>query len=164
VIEEDMETADGGRRVALDDKDRRLLTLLAEDATISYTQLGELVHLSAAAVHERVKRLKREGVFARTVARIDGAKIGRPLLAFVHAHTSDYAVARQLIELRKFPEVEEIHTVTGDGAILLKVRTQDTQALERLLAKIHGIKGISGTRSHVALTTYLERGPSPGLR
>jgi DNA-binding Lrp family transcriptional regulator len=164
VIEQGIEAGDAERRVALDDKDRRLLTLLAEDATISYAQLGQLVHLSAPAVHERVKRMKREGVVAQTVARIDGRKIGRPLLAFVHAHTSDYAATRQLIELQKFPEVEEIHTVTGEAAMLLKVRTRDAQELERLLAKIHGIEGISGTRSYITLTTYLERGPSPGLR
>jgi len=147
--------------ISLDDKDSRVLALLAQDSTLSYQELGRLVHLSAPAVHERVKRLKREGAIVRTEARLDGRKIGRPLLAFVHAYTSDYAAARQLVALQQFPEVEEIHTVTGEGAIMLKVRTSDTQGLERLLAKIHGLEGFNGTRSYIALTTYLERGPMP---
>ncbi|MET3649028.1 Lrp/AsnC ligand binding domain-containing protein [Phyllobacterium ifriqiyense] len=45
--------------------------------------------------------------------------------------------------------------------MLLKVRTRDTQALEDLLGQIHSIGGFRGTRSYIALPTYLERGPSP---
>jgi hypothetical protein len=42
-----------------------------------------------------------------------------------------------------------------------EVRTRDTQTLERFLERIHSIEGFTGTRSYTALTTYLERGPSP---
>jgi DNA-binding Lrp family transcriptional regulator len=134
---------------------------LAEDSTRSYAELGRLMHLSAPAVHERVKRLKKDGVIKVTVAQLDGAKVGRPLLAFVHVDTTSWAVTRQLLKLKELPEVEEIHTVTGESAMLLKVRTRDTQGLEHLLERIHAIEGFTGTRSYIALSTYLERGPSP---
>jgi DNA-binding Lrp family transcriptional regulator len=146
---------------ALDATDRNLLALLAEDATRTYAELGRLLHLSAPAVHERAKRLKHDGVVKATVAALDGASMGRPLLAFVHVDTSSWAVTRQLLQLAEFPDVEEIHTVTGESAMLLKVRTRDTQTLEHLLERIHSIEGFTGTRSYIALTTYLERGPSP---
>jgi DNA-binding Lrp family transcriptional regulator len=159
-----MTSADDIRRgdispARLDAKDRALLEYLAKDATRSYAELGKLVHLSAPAVHERVKRLKADGVIRSTAAVLDGIKLGRPLLAFVHVDTTSYAVTRQLLALRDFNEVEEIHTVTGDSAMLLKVRTRDTRALEGLLARIHAIEGFHGTRSYIALTTFLERGP-----
>lgn len=145
---------------ALDATDRKLLALLAEDATRTYAELGRL-HLSAPAVHERAKRLKHDGVVKATVASLDAASMGRPLLAFVHVDTSSWAVTRQLLQLTEFADVEEIHTLTGESAMLLKVRTRDTQTLERLLERIHSIEGFTGTRSYIALTTYLERGPSP---
>jgi DNA-binding Lrp family transcriptional regulator len=69
-------------------------------------------------------------------------------------------VTRQLLALKELSDVEEIHTVTGESAMLLKVRTRDTQSLEQLLGRIHAIEGFTGTRSYIALTTYLERGPS----
>jgi Lrp/AsnC family leucine-responsive transcriptional regulator len=159
-----MDDVSGGRERAaarLDDKDRLLLKHLAADASRSYADLGRLIHLSAPAVHERVKRLKADGVIKATIAQLDGIKLGRPLLAFVHVDTTSYAVTRQLLALQDFDEVEEIHTVTGDSAMLLKVRTRDTRSLEDLLARIHEIEGFHGTRSYVALTTFLERGPSP---
>lgn len=145
----------------LDDTDRRLLGLLAEDSTMSYAEMGRALHLSAPAVHERAKRLKQEGVIKSNVAVLDGAKVGRPLLAFIHVDTTSWAVTRQLLQLKELPAVEEVHTVTGESAMLLKVRTQDTQSLEALLETIHSIEGFTGTRSYIALTTYLERGPSP---
>jgi Lrp/AsnC family transcriptional regulator, leucine-responsive regulatory protein len=143
----------------LDETDRKLLSLLAEDSTRSYAELGRILNLSAPAVHERAKRLKQVGVIKATVALLDGAKIGRPLLAFVHVDTTSWAVTRHLLELKELPEVEEIHTVTGESAMLLKVRTRDTQGLEDLLERIHAIEGFKGTRSYIALSTYLERGP-----
>jgi DNA-binding Lrp family transcriptional regulator len=147
----------------MDDKDRTLLGLLAEDASRSYADLGRLLQISAPAVHERVKRLRHDGVIKANVALLDGAKLGRPLLTFVHVDTTSWAVTRQLLALKELPEVEEIHTVTGESAMILKVRTRDTQALEDLLQRIHSIEGFKGTRSYIALSTYLERGPSAVL-
>lgn len=147
----------------LDAKDRKLLAILAEDASLSYTELGQQLHLSAPAVHERVKRLKNEGVIVGTVAKLDSNKIGRPLLAFIHVDTSSWAVTRSILSLKSLADVEEIHTVAGDSAMLLKVRTQSTQSLEDLLEVIHSIDGFTGTRSYIVLTPHLERGPAPLL-
>lgn len=145
----------------LDAKDRKLLTILAEDASLSYAELGRQLHLSAPAVHERVKRLKSEGVIRGTVVKLDCHKIGRPLLAFIHVDTTSWAVTRSILALKELPEVEEIHTVAGDSAMLLKVRTHNTQSLEALLEVIHSIDGFTGTRSYIVLTPHLERGPAP---
>jgi Lrp/AsnC family transcriptional regulator, leucine-responsive regulatory protein len=144
----------------LDAMDRKLLGLLAEDATRSYADLGKMLNLSPPAVHERVKKLKSDGVIKAVSAVIDGVAVGRPLLAFVHVNTRNLAVTRHLLALEQFPAVEEIHTVTGESIMLLKVRTRDTRDLEALLARIHAIEGFEGTRSYIALSTYLERGPS----
>src|SRR5690554_2945574 len=85
------------RAARLDDVDRRLLGLLGEDAGRSYAELGRLLNLSAPAVHDRVKRLRRDGIIKATVARLDGARLGRPLLAFVHVDTTSWAVTRHLL-------------------------------------------------------------------
>jgi Lrp/AsnC family transcriptional regulator, leucine-responsive regulatory protein len=145
----------------LDATDRRLLALLAEDATLSYAELGQRLHLSPPAVHERVKRLRRDGVIRGTVARLDGAKLGRPLLTFVHVDTAGWGKSQSMLALADLPEVEEIHAVTGDACLILKVRTEGTQALEDFLARIYAVEGVRGTRSYVVLSSHVERGPRP---
>ncbi len=149
--------------VPLDDADRRILRCLAEDASHSYAELGRLVNLSAPAVHERVKRLRARGVIKGTVAELDGRKIGCPLLTFVHVRTTGWGMSDPIIALSELDDVEEIHTVTGDTCLILKVRSRDTEGLEALLERIYAIKGIRDTRTYVALKTYLERGPRPAL-
>lgn len=149
------------RAVSLDAVDRKLLRHLAEDATRTYAELGKLVHLTAPAVHERVKRLKREGVILGTVARLDGDLIGCPLLAFIHVESEGRGLFGALEDFGRIADVEEIHTVAGDTSVILKVRTRDTGDLEALLVRLHAVDGVRGTRSYVALNSYLERGPKP---
>jgi DNA-binding Lrp family transcriptional regulator len=151
----------GRNGAALDAVDRKLLGILAEDATLGYAELGERLHLSPPAVHERVKRLRRDGVIQATVARLDGARVGRPLLTFVHVDTAGWGKSQSMLALADLPEVEEIHAVTGDTCLLLKVRCAGTQALEDLLARVYAIEGVRGTRSYVVLSSYVERGPRP---
>ncbi len=150
-----------GKPTQIDAVDRKLLSLLAEDATRSYAEMGTILHLSPPAVHERVRRLKRDGVILGTVARLSGAKLGRGLLAFVHIDTTGWGKTEFMLALDQFSEVEEIHSVAGDTSMLIKVRTADTQALEDLLHHIYRLEGVKGTRSYIALSSYLERGPRP---
>jgi Lrp/AsnC family transcriptional regulator, leucine-responsive regulatory protein len=147
----------------IDDFDRKLLGVLVEDATVSYVELGQRVGLSAPAVHERVKRLKRSGAIRRTSASIDPTAVGKPLLAFIHVDTTGWCKSQALLAIERFPEVEEIHSVTGDTCLLLKIRAANTQALEGLLAHLYAVPGVSATRSYVALSTQLERSVQPGV-
>lgn len=120
-----------------------------------------MVSLSAPAVHDRVKRLKRDGVIKGTVAVLDGCKLGRTLLTFLVVDTSSYGATRELLKFSDRPEVEELHTVAGDGCVLIKVRAVDTEGLERFLMEIQSLDGVRSVRSYIALSTFLERGPAP---
>lgn len=146
---------------SLDAADRTILAALAEDAGQSYAALGKLVHLSPPAVHERVRKLKAARVIESVTADLNGAALGRPLLAFVEVTQRGWGKTPEMLSLRDLPEVEEIHSVTGDAGVLLKVRAADAMALEELLHRIYDIEGVQGTRSTVVLRTYLERGPLP---
>ncbi|KAA3499567.1 Lrp/AsnC family transcriptional regulator [Rhizobium rhizogenes] len=149
------------RPVELDTFDRKILGALAEDASRSYAELSTIVNLSAPAVHDRVKRLKRDGVIRGTVAKLDGCKLGRSLLTFLVIDTSSYSATRALLAFTERPEVEEVHTVAGDGCVLVKVRAADTESLENFLMEVQSLDGVRSVRSYIALSTFLERGPMP---
>lgn len=153
----------GSAALAVDAVDRKLLGLLAEDATLSYAELGQRMNLSAPAVHERAKRLRESGAIRRTVAVLDPNLVGKPLLAFVHVDTAGWGKTPAMMRISELPEVEEIHAVTGDACLILKVRTAGPAALEDLLAHIYAVPGVKGTRSYVALRTHLERGTQAAI-
>ena len=147
----------------LDAIDRKLLGLLTADAEQSYAALGDQVGLSPPAVHERVKRYKATGRIKGVVAALETAMTGKPLLAFIHVDTTGWGKSAAMMELRGLPEVEEIHSVTGDTCMLIKARMEHTQAMEGLLARLYDMPGVKSTKSYVALSTYLERPAQPGV-
>lgn len=146
----------------LDAFDRKILGMLVRDATVSYADLGKEIGLSAPAVHERVKRMRRSGVIRQTSALIDPAAVGKPFLAFIHVDVRGWCKTPQQLAIAEFPEVEEVHNVAGDTSMLLKVRTENPQALEGLLARIYDVPGIVATRSYIVLSTQMERPVQPG--
>ncbi|WP_380052570.1 Lrp/AsnC family transcriptional regulator [Falsihalocynthiibacter sp. SS001] len=151
------------RDVALDAIDRKILGELANDASQSFASLGQTVGLSAPAVHERVKRLRARGAIRKTVAMLDGKSVGKGLLAFVHVDTTGWGKTPGIMELAKLPEVEEIHSSTGDTCLIMKLRVSSSEALEGLLSKLYDTDGVRSTRTYVALSTHIERGVQAGI-
>ncbi|MBB3132733.1 DNA-binding Lrp family transcriptional regulator [Rhizobium pisi] len=147
----------------MDAFDRKILAELAGDSGQSYARLGEAVGLSAPAVHERVRRLRQSGAIKGVHAALDGSALGKPLLAFVHVEAAGWGKSERLMQVLRFPEVEEMHSVAGDASVLFKVRTASPQALEAFLSQIHAVPGVTGTRSYIALSTYLERPVQAGV-
>ncbi|MGR3503980.1 Lrp/AsnC family transcriptional regulator [Pseudaestuariivita sp.] len=147
----------------LDRIDRSLLRLLTQDAEQSYADLGRAVGLSPPAVHERVKRYKATGRITGVVAQLDPAMTGKRFLAFIHVNTTGWGKSEALMQIEELPEVEEIHSVTGDTCMIVKVRMESTQAMEALLARLYALPEVISTKSYVALSTYLERPVQPGI-
>ncbi|TCL09023.1 DNA-binding Lrp family transcriptional regulator [Shimia isoporae] len=147
----------------LDGIDRKLLGLLTEDAEQSYATLGDKVGLSPPAVHERVKRYKANGRISGVSAHLDPAMTGKDFLAFIHVDTSGWGKSDGIMNLANLPEVEEIHSVTGDTCMLLKVRMENPKAMESLLERIYKLPEVTATKTYVALSTYLERPVQAGI-
>ncbi len=148
---------------SLDDFDRKILGALINDSSVSYATLGATVGLSAPAVHERVKRLRKSGVIKQSTIAVDGPAIGKPILAFVLVEFSGWGKSQKLMNIVDYPEVEEIHSIAGDSGMILKVRTRDAHALELFLAQLYQFSGVRTTKSYIVLSTFLERSMQAGI-
>ena len=141
----------------MDAFDRKILGALTIDGRATYADVGEIVGLSAPAVHERVKRLRQHAIKG-IGAQLDGPACGKNFLAFVHVDADGWGKSERMMRLHDFPEVEEMHSVAGDTCVIMKVRTANAHALEEFLAQLYVLPGVKGTKSYVVLSTYLERG------
>lgn len=141
----------------LDAFDRKILALLVKNVRLTHAAIGQEVGLSPPAVHDRIKRMRETGTISASSALLDARAIGKPLLAFVHVDADGWGKSQRMMRLSAFPEVEEMHSVAGDTCIILKVRTADTNALEHFLSQLYILPGVRGTKTFVALSTYLER-------
>jgi Lrp/AsnC family transcriptional regulator, leucine-responsive regulatory protein len=140
----------------LDRTDWNILGELQRDARQSFNQLAKRVALSAPAVAERVRRLENDGVITRYQAIIDNAAVGLPLTAFVQMRCSPGRCLLKTTDAGQFPEVAEIHKLSGVSCTLLKVRAASMAHLEGVLERLgnHG-----PADSHIVLSTHYDHRP-----
>jgi Lrp/AsnC family transcriptional regulator, leucine-responsive regulatory protein len=143
----------------VEDLDRHILRLLADDGRRSYTDLAKDTGLSVSAVHQRVRRLEQRGLLRGYRAIVDADQIGLPLTAFVSIKPIDPAAPDDAPErLRHLTAIEACHSVAGDESYILKVRVVSPAALESLLQEIRAAASVS-TRTTVVLSTPFEDRP-----
>ena len=141
----------------LDKTDRMVLALLKEDGKRKYSELGEVVHLSPPAVHERVKKLERAGVIRKHTIEIDPGALGLTLQAFVRIHVSRVPCEEMARVLQTFPEVVECFSSAGEESMLIKVQTRSPSLLEALLNHIRQMPGVARVQTSIILTTHFQR-------
>lgn len=143
----------------MEETDRKILTLLAADGRMSYTDLGKSTGLSTSAVHQRVKRLESRGLIKGYGATIDHEQIGRALTAFISIRPIDPSEPDDSPErLRDIAEIESCWSVAGEESYILKIRVATPGDLEDLLARIRAAANVS-TRTTIVLSTPYENRP-----
>ena len=142
----------------MDDTDRRIVTLLRQNARRSFKDIGRHVHLSAPAVKRRVDRLEREGVLRGYTAVVDPGAFGWHTEAFVDLYC-DGRMPGEAIKrvVQREPSVVSAHTVAGEASALLHVMAEDTLDLERTLERIRKVDGVDRTVTEVVLSTLFQR-------
>jgi Lrp/AsnC family leucine-responsive transcriptional regulator len=123
---------------ALDAVDWRILAELQADARLSQNELSRRVNLSAPSVAERVRRLSDAGIIQGYSARIEASALGRPVQAYVELDCYGPRCILKDPDVLSWPEVLELHRVTGTGCSLLKVAVADMAQFQELIDRLAG--------------------------
>jgi Lrp/AsnC family leucine-responsive transcriptional regulator len=136
-----------------------IVTLLASDGRMSFTELARRTGLSVSAAQQRVRRLEERGVIKGYAAMIRAEEIGLPLTAFVSIKPFDPAAPDDAPErLAHLTAIEACHSVAGDASYILKVRVASPGGLENLLQEIRAAANVS-THTTIVLSTPFENRP-----
>jgi Lrp/AsnC family leucine-responsive transcriptional regulator len=139
----------------LDRIDRQLLARLQLDGRLPIAQLAREVHLSVTPTLERVRRLERSGYIEGYFARLDPARLGLGLLAYVEVsldRTTPDAFERFKQAMLAHDEVMECHMVAGGFDYLLKVRVRDMESYRRFLGeRIASVRGVQQTHTYFVM-------------
>jgi len=141
----------------LDDIDITLLELLQRNGRTRRNDLAEKVGLSVPSVSDRLRKLEDGGYITGYTALVNPKKLGKDITAFIEVVVDSSRHYAAFVEHAKnTDEILECHAITGKGSHLLKIRTENTTTLEKLLAKIQSWAGVSGTQTHLVLSTPKE--------
>lgn len=145
---------------SLDEKDYRILMLLQENSRLTTKEMSKQLDIPQTTIHNRIKRLKQNGIIKRFTVELDRKRIGKGLVAYILCTVSyrtkrgnkinQYKVA-QLIE--RLPEVEEVSIVTGDIDLIVKVALKDVDELNDFVVfMLRDIEGVEKTKTSVVLS------------
>ncbi len=141
----------------LDDRDRRILTLLQEDSRISNADLAEAVGMSPSALWRRVRALEEAGVIERYGAVVNAAAMGLGFHAMVHVQLTRHDPEKLKEFIRAVENnslVQECFATTGQSDYHLRVLAPDLEAYNRFLEEfLFRLPAVASAQTNVVLRT-----------
>jgi len=138
----------------MDAIDRKILTLLQQDASLSVAEIGNRVGLSSTPCWKRIQRLEADGVIQKRVALVDQDKIGLGVTVFVSIETGDHSqewLARFAETVGSMPEVMEFYRMAGDVDYMLRVVVTDIQGYDAFYKRLIGSVPLKNVTSRFAM-------------
>lgn len=142
---------------ALDHTDRTLIRLLRERPRSTVVDLARRAGVARNTVQLRLKRLTDRGVITGYGPDVERRAAGYQVLAFVTLTIAQGAHSRTVGALSEIAEVLEIHTITGQGDLLLKVVAETNDSLHLIIQRVADIDEVQRTETQLALETPLYR-------
>ena len=150
--------------MSLDVIDRKILSLLQEDAKMTASNMSEKIGSPITTIYSRIKRLEDSGVIKGYKPVFDYEKLQRSTTAFIFANIDrqilgtegyeDYSVSQQV---STFPEVQEVHIISGEWDLLIKVKEVSSEAIgEFIMNKLKRVPGIMEVISCMVFRTGKE--------
>ncbi|MDH4109407.1 MAG: Lrp/AsnC family transcriptional regulator [Gammaproteobacteria bacterium] len=150
----------------LDAVDTRILRELERDGRLSWVDLGERVSLSASACQRRVQALIDAGVIQGFRAQVDPAALGFEIEAYLSVSVERHDVKRAQEfrkAIRRYPEVQSCHMMSGDVDFLLHVVARDVRSYGRFVEeKILSLPGVKDASTSIVLDRIKVDGGLPG--
>jgi Lrp/AsnC family transcriptional regulator, leucine-responsive regulatory protein len=141
----------------LDDIDVQILDILQTNGRIRRNDLAERIKLSVPSTSDRLRKLEGAGYISGYTAILNSKKLGKDITAFITVSIdSSKNYSKFLDHVGTMDEILECHAITGEGSHMLKVRTDNTAALEKLLSRVQSWPGVIGTKTHLVLSTSKE--------
>lgn len=146
----------------LDDIDIAILKHLQENGRAKRNKIAKMVNLSVPSVSERMRKLEEKQLIQGYHAVLDAQKFHFDITAFIFVEVDGSNYYRSFVDrVIQEPEVQECHSITGDGSHLLKITTRNTVSLEKLLSRIQSWDGVKKTRSNIVLSSFKQTSEIP---
>ena len=114
----------------VDKLDRKILSILSKNARIAFKDVAEQCGVSRAAIHQRVERLKEDGVITGSGFSINPKSIGYGTCTYVGISLERGSMYKNVVKkLQNIPEIVECHFTTGPYTMMVKAYVRDNEQL-----------------------------------
>lgn len=153
-----MKSMDEQTQSPIDTIDRKIISILHQNARISYTDLAKEIGLSRVAVQTRIQALMDNGVIERFTAVINPEKIGISVSAFFNVEVEPKHLQQVAEILAEEPAVTSLYHMTGPSKLHMHGLFANHQEMELFLKeKLYPLPGITGVDCQVLIQRYKSR-------
>lgn len=146
----------------MDPLDRRILRILLQDAHTPFRDIAARAGTTVGTVHNRIKKMREQGVIKRFVPEVDAAKLGYGICALIELKIDGGHLVEVQQEMAKDPHIVAVYDVTGEMDTLFVGKFRDTADLDRFVKATLQHRHVKETRTRLALNIVKE-GSSPRL-
>ena len=147
----------------LDAGDVKVLRIIQENCRLTAREISDRTGLPVTTVFAKIKRIERLGLVKAYPAVLNASELGAGTTAFVlasFAYKSEERIVSQrkvAKEIASFPEVQEVHIISGEWDILIKVKAKDVESVGKYVVdKLRLVKGIEKTLTCLAFESEKE--------
>ena len=149
----------------LDAKDTAILGLIQEDCKLTAREIARKIGSPITTVFAKIKRMEDLEVIREYRAILDPKKLDCGTTAFILASVTyggkdddqPFSQKDRAAEIAKFPEVQEVHIITGDWDLLIKLRAESVSSIGQfVIDKLRFVKGIEKTLTCMVFQTIKE--------
>lgn len=141
----------------IDEVDRKILAILQADGKTPLSEIARRLDMGTATIHERTNNLEEEGYIQGYRAVLDPDLLGQRTVGFIRVHTAPSRTAAVAERLTEVDVIQEVHELTGEADLLLKVRLANRKELSEHIRELEQYDGIDGTETEVALRSVKEK-------
>lgn len=135
----------------IDTVDARLLTALTAQPRATVLALSEFLGISRNTVQARLTKLEQRGALASFERRVNPEALGYPLLAYITTVVTQRELDNVADALSRVPEVIEVHGLSGETDLLVRVVARDADDLYRIAGKVLAIPGVERTNTALVM-------------
>jgi DNA-binding Lrp family transcriptional regulator len=140
--------------ILMDSIDRKLLSLLREDARVPVATLAKTLKVARGTVQNRLARMEADGTIVGYTVKLKPEVEEQTIRALMTVAVEGNRTDEVLRSLRGDPAVCALHTTNGRWDIVAELRTDSLEAVDRVLGRIRLIDGISNTETSLLLSTH----------
>ncbi len=154
--------------ISLDSGDVSILRIIQENCRLTSREISDRTGLPVTTVFAKIRRIEKAGLIKGYHAVLNAGQLGASTTAFILASFSyksgEKSISQRKVakELASFPEVQEVHIISGEWDIIIKVKAKDVDSIGKYVVdKLRLVKGIAKTLTCLVFESEKESATIP---
>ena len=138
----------------LDDIDKNIIRILQDDARTSYREIQDRLGISIGTIHNRISKLRDNGIIEGYTLRLNNVKLGYKLSFLIRINCDGKFTEEILNDISRIPEVCSVFHTTGEQSAALICRFKDSEDVHKFIRELNEKEYVTRTNSNMILKEY----------